>query len=223
VQFGKFDLIVTNPPFGSRIPIDDPHILEQFELAKFEMENNVRRASMPPEQLFIERCLQLLKSGGRLVIVLPDSILSNPGLAFIRRWILKQARVIASVDLPQVTFEPYTGTQTSVLLLQKKTKTEIKFEQETGRLRDYEVFMTTPQAVGHDRRGETLYLRTPEGEVIEYEEDITVTRRNVNGYLITERRRQKVRDRFDQLPEVVRYFREWVCKPEQMGRLNESN
>ncbi len=221
VSLGRFDLVVTNPPFGSKIPIDDPHILDQFELAKFEMEPGTCRVSMPPEQLFIERCLQFLKPGGRLAIVLPDSILSNPGLVFIRRWILKRARIIASVDLPQVTFEPYTGTQTSVLLLQKKTETEMRIEQETGKLRDYEVFMTTPQAVGHDRRGETLWLRTPEGELIEYEDQITVTRRNTNGLLITEHRRQTVRERFDQLPEVVRYFAEWVSKQERMRWLNE--
>jgi len=175
---------------------------------------------MPPEQLFIERCLYLLKPGGRLAIVLPDSILSNPGLAFIRRWILKEARIIASVDLPQVTFEPYTGTQTSVLLLQKKTREEKALEREMGKPRDYEVFMTTPEAVGHDRRGEIHYLRTPEGELIEYEDAVTVTRRNASGQLITERRWVKVREKFDQLPEVVRYFAEWVSKPERMRWLN---
>jgi type I restriction enzyme M protein len=221
VKMGKFDIIVTNPPFGSKIPIDDPHILEQFELSKFETENGVRRASMPPEQLFIERCFQLLKPGGRLAIVLPDSILSNPGLAFIRRWILKRGRVIASVDLPQVTFEPYTGTQTSVLLLQKKTREEMLLEQESGKLRDYEVFMTTPEAVGHDRRGEIHYLRTPEGELIEYEDTISITRRNSEGLFVTERRQQKVREKFDQLPEVVRYFTDWVSKPERMRWLND--
>ena len=220
IQLGEFDIILTNPPFGSRIPIDDPHILAQFELSTFEMENGARRASMPPEQLFIERCLQLLKPGGRLAIVLPDSILSNPGLAFIRRWILKRARIIASVDLPQVTFEPYTGTQTSVLLMQKKTDGEMLIEQETGKLRDYEIFMATPEAVGHDRRGEVLYLRTPEGEMIEYEDTITVTRRKSSGELVTEQRRQKVRAVFDQLPEVVRYFTDWVSKPERMRWLN---
>ena len=220
IRPGGFDIILTNPPFGSKIPIDDPHILEQFELAKFEMEYGVRRASMPPEQLFIERCLYLLKPGGRVAIVLPDSILSNPGLAFIRRWILKRTRIIASVDLPQVTFEPYTGTQTSILLLQKKTRQEMAIEQELGKPRDYEVFMTTPEAVGHDRRGETLHLRTPEGELIEYEDEISVTRRNVKGQLITERRRQKVHEKFDQLPEVARYFAEWAGKPERMRWLN---
>ena len=220
VKLGKFDIILTNPPFGSKIPIDDPHILAQFELSTFEMENGARRASMPPEQLFIERCLQLLKPGGRLAIVLPDSILSNPGLAFIRRWILKRARIIASVDLPQVTFEPYTGTQTSVLLLQKKTREEMLIEQEAGKPRDYEIFMTTPEAVGHDRRGEVHYLRTPEGELIEYEDTVTVTRRNASGQLVTEQRQAKARAVFDQLPEVVRYFTDWVSKPERMRWLN---
>jgi type I restriction enzyme M protein len=220
VKLNSFDIILTNPPFGSKIPIDDPHILAQFELSTFEMENGARRASMPPEQLFIERCLQLLKPGGRLAIVLPDSILSNPGLAFIRRWILKRARIIASIDLPQVTFEPYTGTQTSVLLMQKKTDEEMLIEQETSKLRDYEIFMATPEAVGHDRRGEVLYLRTPEGEMIEYEDTITVTRRKPSGELVTEQRQQKVRAVFDQLPEVVRYFTDWVSKPERMRWLN---
>jgi type I restriction enzyme M protein len=221
VKPGRFDIVVTNPPFGSKIPIDDPHVLEQFELAKFELENGSRRPSMPPEQLFIERCLYLLKPGGRMAIVLPDSILSNPGLAFIRRWILKRARVLASVDLPQVTFEPYTGTQTSVLLLQKKTREELMVEQETGKLRDYEVFMTTPQAVGHDRRGETHYLRTPEGELIEYEKEFTITRRNAKGEYVTERRRQIDREKFDQLPEVVAHFADWISKPERARWLNE--
>lgn len=221
VKPGAFDIVVTNPPFGSKIPIDDPHILDQFELAKFETEGGVRRASMPPEQLFIERCLQLLKPGGRLAIVLPDSILSNPGLAFIRRWVLMRARMIASIDLPQVTFEPYTGTQTSILLLQKKTRNEMAIEKEMGRPRDYEVFMTTPEAVGHDRRGEIHYLRTPEGELIEYDDVVPVVRRNTEGQLITEYREQKVREKFDQLPEVVRYFADWISKPERMRWLND--
>lgn len=221
VKPGTFDIIVTNPPFGSKIPIDDPHILDQFELAKFETDGGVRRASMPPEQLFIERCLQLLKPGGRLAIVLPDSILSNPGLAFIRRWVLMRARMIASIDLPQVTFEPYTGTQTSILLLQKKTRNEMAIEKEMGKPRDYEVFMTTPEAVGHDRRGEIHYLRTPEGELIEYDDVVPVVRRNTEGQLITEYREQKVREKFDQLPEVVRYFADWISKPDRMRWLND--
>jgi type I restriction enzyme M protein len=219
IRLNYFDLVITNPPFGSKIPIDDPHILEQFELAKFEMDGGIR-SSMPPEQLFIERCMQLLKSGGRLAIVLPDSILSNPGLGFIRRWILGKARIIASVDLPSVTFEPHTGTQTSVLLIQKKTREEILIEKQTGKQNDYEIFMTTPEAVGHDRRGDIHYLRTPEGELIEYDEEVRFARRNALGEYIATTRQEKRRAVFDQLPEVVRYFAEWIRQPDRMRWLN---
>jgi len=219
VKMNSFDIIVTNPPFGSKIPIDDRHILEQYELAKFEMNGGIR-SSMPPEQLFIERSIQLLKPGGRLAIVLPDSILSNPGLEFIRRWILEKARVIASVDLPGVTFEPYTGTQTSVLILQKKTREEILVEKQSGKPTDYEIFMTTPEAVGHDRRGEINYLRTPEGELIEYDEEIKYARRNSSGQYVLVTHKQRSLAKFDQLPEVVRYFAEWIRQSDRMRWLN---
>ena len=90
-SIGFFDVIVTNPPFGSKIPINDTHILEQFDIGyiwrKGKRSDNLQ-TSVPPEQLFIERCLQFLKPGGRLAIVLPDSILGNPGLAHIRQWLL---------------------------------------------------------------------------------------------------------------------------------------
>lgn len=206
VRMGSFDMVVTNPPFGSKIPIDDSHILAQFEIANFEAEST--RMSMPPEQLFIERCLQLLKPGGRLAVVLPDSILSNPGLAWLRRWILKKARIIASIDLPAVTFEPYTGTQTSVLLLQKKTENDLLIEKSTGQMIEYEVFMSTPEAVGKDRRGNTLYVRTPEGQEFEYE---------------VERHGRTFQEKivFNQLIEVVKQFRYWVNQGDRMGWLNE--
>ena len=76
-----FNVIVTNPPFGSKIPINDSHVLEQFDIAHiwrkseetgWEMSDNLQ-TSVPPEQLFIERCLQFLKPNGRLAIVLPPT------------------------------------------------------------------------------------------------------------------------------------------------------
>ena len=213
IRLNHFDAILTNPPFGSQIPIDDPHILEQFELARFGTSDGQRRTSMPPEQLFIERCLQLLRPGGRMAIVLPDSILSNPGLLFIRRWLLKKARVVASIDLPTETFEPHTGTQTSVLILQKKTADEIGFENEFGQQREYEVFMAMPRAVGHDRRGNVLHLRTPEGDLIEYEESTPVFRRASDGSTVVENQTRRHVAVHDELPNVVRSFREWVEQP----------
>ena len=213
VRMGRFDAIVTNPPFGEKIQIDDPHVLAQYDLA-------LGRSSVPPDQLFIERCFQLLRPGGRLAIVLPDSILTNPGLLEVRRWILNYARVVASIDLPVETFQPHTGTQTSVLLLQKKTDHEIEIEQAVGRPNRYEVFMAIPRAVGHDRRGNPLYLRTPAGDVIERHEPHPVFRQAPDGNTIVETTTRHHMVRHDELPSVTQQFREWVSDPERMRWLN---
>ena len=177
-----FDVIVTNPPFGSKIPIKDGHILEQFQLGYiwrneqydtsgqtgWRKSSNLQ-SSAPPEQLFIERCLQFLKPGGRLAIVLPDSILGNPGLGYIRRWLLERTRIIASVDLHADTFQPGNGTQTSVLILQKKTQEEMNEERYSGVINPYSIFMAMVEKVGHDRRGNTLFKRDEDGnEIWEY-------------------------------------------------------
>lgn len=89
---GRVDLIVTNPPFGSKIPVDDPAILEKFDLGhawsydaesdSWTMGEGIQR-SQPPEILFIERCVRFLKPGtGRVAMVLPDGILGSPGLGY---------------------------------------------------------------------------------------------------------------------------------------------
>jgi len=182
IKFGEFDLVVTNPPFGTKAVIDNPDILSQFELTTFGA--NSPRTALPPEQLFIERCLDFLKPGGYLGIVLPDSILSNPGLKWIREWILQKAYIIASIDLPVETFEPHTGTQTSILILKKKTPEQQKLQE------DYEMFMAIPEKVGHDRRGNPIYKTTPDGE-IELDE---------NGNPIIE----------DYLSTVAESFKEWL-------------
>ena len=213
IRMEGFNAIVTNPPFGDKIQIDDPHILAQYELAQ-------GRGSVPPDQLFIERCIQLLRPGGRLAIVLPDSILTNPGLIRVRKWILTNTRVVASIDLPAETFQPHTGTQTSVLLLQKKMPQEVRTEQAAGRPNAYEVFMALPQAVGHDRRGNPLYLRTPEGNLVERSEPHSMFRRTPGGHTVVETTTRRRTVRHDELPDVVRQFRHWVSTPERMRWLN---
>jgi len=154
-KIGLFDVIVTNPPFGSKIPINDQNILTQFDIAQGSN-------SVPPEQLFVERCVQFLKPNGRLAIVLPDSILGTPGLAHIRKWLIKNTKIIASVDLHADTFQPRNGTQTSVLIVQKlKDEDKQKSQHE-----NYNVFMTMVERVGHDKRGVNLYKRDKDGKII---------------------------------------------------------
>ena len=215
IRLEYFDAILTNPPFGAYIPIDDPHILEQFDIGR-------HRGSVPPEQLFIERCVQLLRPGGRLAIILPDSILSNPGLRELRSWILAKTRVIASIDLPQETFEPHTTTHTSLLLLQKKPAEEVQVETEMGHPRAYEVFMSMPRAVGHDRRGKPLYRRSPEGHLLQREySPPPVFLGAAGGKTIVERpatRQELIRN--DDLPMVAQRFREWVSDPARWEWVN---
>jgi type I restriction enzyme M protein len=124
---GKIDLLFTNPPFGSKIPIDEPSILEDYDLGhiwnynaetdRWTMTGAIQK-SQPPEILFIERCVKFLKPGtGRAAIVLPDGILGSPGLGYVREWILRNTRVLASIDLHPDTFQPHVSVQTSVLIL----------------------------------------------------------------------------------------------------------
>ena len=115
--------------------------------------------------MFIERILQLLKPGGRTAIVLPDSILGAPGLEYIRHWLIKKTKIIASIDLHADTFQPRNGTQTSVLILQKKTEREIAEEEKTREIIDYNVFMTMIDHIGHDKRGGKIFKRDEEGNV----------------------------------------------------------
>ena len=166
IGYGKFDVVITNPPFGGRAIIDDPHVLSRYDLSTYDSQNP--RSFLPAEQLFVEAAMKFLKPGGRLAIVLPDSILNNPGLQFIRSWLLRRARIIGSIDLPKETFAHSGGVPNpSVLVLQKLTATEIKLA-EAGAF-DYEIFMAIPKTAGIDKRGNAVYQRTAEGFDIEDE------------------------------------------------------
>lgn len=212
-----FDVIVTNPPFGKKIPIKDPHILEQFDIGhiwhkdeetKWEISDTLQ-TSVPPEQLFIERCLQFLKPGGRIAIVLPDSILGNPGLGYIRQWLLEKTRIVASIDLHVDTFQE--GTQTSVLLLQKKTDKEINEERYARSINPYNIFMAMVEKVGHDKRGNTLFKRDRNGnEIWVPEENIApVNYENAEGASATVQIERKTRVIDDQTREVPHLFNQW--------------
>lgn len=218
-----FDVIVTNPPFGSKIPIKDSHILEQFEIGHiWHNEQYDKRgqtgwtisddsqSSAPPEQLFIERCLQFLKPGGRLAIVLPDSILGNPGLGYIRQWLIERTRIIASVDLHVDTFQPRNGTQTSVLIVQKKTHEEIESERRSREIKPYNIFMAMVEKVGHDKRGNTLFKRDENGnEIWTPEEPNVLEIDKIAEDAVTYKTESKTRTIDDQSREVPVVFEEW--------------
>ena len=214
-DLGTMDVVITNPPFGSNIPITEPNILQHYELARVwertddgGFRNTGRlQGSVAPEVLFIERCLDWLKPGGRMGIVLPDGILGNPGDEYIRWWLLRHCWVLASVDLPVEVFivEANVNILTSLLFLKTKTDEEIRAE-DLGQKADYPVFMAVAEKVGFDRRGNTLYKRGPDGEElveeVEHRERIRVGGRSVVRVL---RRREKIMD--DDLPRIADAYR----------------
>ena len=218
---GTIDFVFTKPPFGSKIRIDDPAILEKYTLAHvwdydeqedryYIREPRQLQKSQPPEILFVERCIQLLKPGtGRMAIVLPDGILGAPGLAYVREWIFEQTRVLASIDLHPDTFQPGNSTQTSVLVLERKQFNEIELERAAGTKRNYDVFMALANHIGHDKRGNKTFVRDANGNEI-------VETRQVRVREIDEGRsiyrnvevKQKVED--DTTQEIADIFRTWL-------------
>jgi type I restriction enzyme M protein len=180
---GNVDLLFTNPPFGSKIPVTDTAILEKYDLGHawqydkdtdlWTMTEAVQK-SQPPEILFIERCVKFLKPGtGCAAIVLPDGILGSPGLGYVREWILQNAYVLASLDLHPDTFQPFVSIQTSILVLRRKPADVIAVERAAGTLNDYSVFMAVANHIGHDKRGNKSYVRDRKGnEVIEVAEEL---------------------------------------------------
>ena len=137
IKPGKYSVILTNPPFGSIVK--EEKILNSFELGN-------GRERQRTEVLFIERCLDLLKPKGRMGIVLPDGILTNTSLSYVREFIRKKSKILAVVSLPQSTFVPAgSGVKTSLLFLEKKDDGEEE--------KPYSVFMAIAEHVGYDSTG----------------------------------------------------------------------
>lgn len=213
------DIVMTNPPFGSDIPIGDANILDQYELArKWEKlpdgsfrNTGTMEANVSPEILFIERCIQWLKPGGRMGIVLPDGILGNPSLEYIRWWILQKTWVLASIDLPVEVFvvEANVNILTSVLFLMKKSDQHIRAQQLGGTSEDYPIFMAVADKVGFDRRGKVIYKRKPDGEdIVEIREETEWITRGHEKIELKLRRPYKTVD--DDLVEIPKKFREFI-------------
>jgi type I restriction enzyme M protein len=224
IPLGSIDVLTTNPPFGSDIPITDPAILDQYDLAHVwerTPDGNFRRTgkrqgSVAPEILFIERCLEWLKPGGRMGIVLPDGILGNPAAEYIRWWILRHSWVLASIDLPVEVFivEANVNILTSLLFLKKKSIEEVRAEDLGGAV-DYPVFMAVAENVGFDRRGNKLYARTPDGEEIVKMEEETESIR-IGGRVVERKLRRPKKILLDDLPVIAEKYREFRSKyPEQ--------
>lgn len=114
---GNFDLILTNPPFSVDLDNDTKKSIKK-SFVFGEKKNS--------ENLFIERWYQLLREKGRLAAVLPESVFDTTENKYIRLFLYKYFKIKAVISLPQLAFQPYTQTKTSLLFAQKKTAEEVK-------------------------------------------------------------------------------------------------
>jgi len=170
---GFFDVILTNPPFGTQGKITDKSVLCNFDLGYkwIGSENGYFKTAellngQVPDILFIERSLKFLKPGGRMAIVLPNGDFENSSLSYLRNYIKEIADVFAVIKLPQETFIPSgTGVKTSILFLKKKDASkEIK-----------RVFFSQITKLGYagNKNGSLIYKKDDFGNII----------KNINGDL----------------------------------------
>jgi len=156
--FGKYTLCLTNPPFGRKIVSLSDDDKFKFELAHkwvyskrssvFSITTDLAK-NVPPQILFIERCISLLKRGGCLGIVLPESVISNKGHRYVVNYILEHTTPIAVLGMPEALFKTSGkgGTHTKVcLLVLKKEKPK----------KGHKVFMAEAKWCGHDSRGKKI-------------------------------------------------------------------
>jgi type I restriction enzyme M protein len=165
VKLGKFDIVVTNPPFGSKIKIRGEHKLSQYKLAKqwkapksgggaWTTSGSLKK-DQSPQVLFIERCVQLLKDGGRLAIVLPESIFGMSNYGYVVHYLFGNFKLRAFISLPEDVFQPYTHAKTCVVILQNSKPHE-----------EDEIEMAIADWCGHDSRGNPTIRPNASGEAV---------------------------------------------------------
>ena len=119
-----FDIILTNPPFGAKVKKEESEYLDNYKLGK-------GKKSQITEILFLERCFDFLKwETGKLAIILPDGILNNSSLQYVRDYIEQHFQILAVVSLPQIAFKYYkAGVKASILFLRKFSPEEYSLYQ----------------------------------------------------------------------------------------------
>lgn len=165
IQLNEFDIVITNPPFGKKLSIDSEDLLSQYELGHKwsyneeldSFEKGELFDKQPPQILFIERCFDLLKNGGKLGIVLLESIFGMPKYRYVVDYIQKKAKILSIVTMPEELFQPHTHAKCCVVICEKKIeKTNV----------EYNIFMADLEWCGHDSRGNPTIRINEKGEEV---------------------------------------------------------
>lgn len=170
INLGRFDVVLTNPPFGKNIVVKGPSLLSQFDLGYRWRKNKTTGAwekqaalheDQPPQILFITRCLQLLKRGGRMGIVLPESVFGMPTYEYVVAYLRERTKIQGVISMPEALFKTSGkgGTHAKVcVLFLENTKPE---EGE-----DWDIFMAEAKWCGHDSRGNPTIRANKEGKEV---------------------------------------------------------
>ena len=157
VKLGTFDVVMTNPPFGKKIVVRGRPLLAQYDLGhKWKVDKATGRLQktaqlhekQPPQVIFLERCLQLLRPGGRLGIVLPEAIFGMPTHEYVVEFLRTRAKIRGIVTMPEPLFKTSGkgGTHAKVVVAFIENTPPAEGE-------DYEIFMADAKWCGHDSRG----------------------------------------------------------------------
>jgi type I restriction enzyme M protein len=146
----SFDLVLTNPPFGAQVSLAERPYLSGYDLGNQTQKNGKQkpRKNQKTEILFIERIWQFLKPGsGRAAIVLPDGVLTNSSLQYVRDFLLERFALLAVVSLPATAFAHYgAGVKSSLVFVRKRADNEVPDDDEA-------IFMAAPRHIGYDATG----------------------------------------------------------------------
>lgn len=143
-KFDGFDVLLTNPPFAGEVK-------EEEILASYELARSSRKIER--DVLFLERCIQILRPGGRFGIVLPDNKVGSPRWEYVRQWLVQHARITAVVGLPRKTFQPHTHQKASFVFGTKRRQDEELSENE-------EIIFIISEESGKDSSGSVISRET---------------------------------------------------------------
>ncbi len=152
VKLGQFDVLLANPPFGKEIKVTGQEKLRQYDLAyKWKKQSDVfiktdkLKKEDAPQILFVERSLQLLKEGGRMVIILPETYFHAPKSGYVLQYMTKGNNIKWLVDLPHNTFRPYNNAKCVAVVIEKNKPQQSKIN------------LAVIEEMGHDHQGKEIY------------------------------------------------------------------
>ncbi len=166
---GRFDLVLTNPPFGAQVKATERPYLGDYDLGNQTSKSGKSkpRNNQKTEILFLERIWHFLKPGtGQAAVVLPDGILTNSSLQYVRDFLLERFQLLAVVSLPQTAFAHYgAGVKASLVFIRKRTEDETPDDNEA-------IFMAAPENIGYDASGRDTFRQIKSEESGNKKEDL---------------------------------------------------